>query len=190
METLSIVPTGNLNAYTKAEDIRLDVPLLNDMRHRLFAYPFTYYGDSVVGRAYSKVADAVKKITEIDVVFSEGAQPYYISNYIELAQLVQEFAEFVKLELEKASKLVPLSPNSDMDGDQVSEMDTLDRRKRDLSSSSLNQTGIIKEKSRIKKSMSARQELVYAILALDTPGLRPNELKIKAEVIDNKLQDL
>ena len=118
------------------------------------------------------------------------SKPYYISNYIELVQLVKKFVEFLRLELEKANKLVPTSPNSDMDGDQVSEMDTLDRRKRDLSSSSLNQTGIIKEKSRIKKSMSARQELVYAILALDTPGLRPNELKIKAEVIDNKLQDL
>ena len=160
------------------------------MRHRLFAYPFTYYGDSVVGRAYSKVADAVKKITEIDVVFSEGAQPYYISNYIELAQLVQEFAEFVKLELEKASKLVPLSPNSDMDGDQVSEMDTLDRRKRDLNSSSLNQTGITKGKSRVKRNQGARQELLNAILALNTRGLRVNELKVKAQIIDNKLQDL
>ena len=118
------------------------------------------------------------------------SKPYYISNYIELVQLVKKFVEFLRLELEKANKLVPTSPNSDMDGDQVSEMDTLDRRKRDLSSSSLNQTGIIKEKSRTKRSMNARQEFFDAILALDTPGLRPNELKIKAEVIDNKLQDL
>ena len=152
METLSIVPTGNLNAYTKAEDIRLDVPLLNDMRRRLFAYPLTYYGDSVVGGAYSRVAEVVKKITEIDVVFSDAAQPYYISNYIELAQLVQEFAEFVKSELEKANKLVPSSPNLSMESnnDQVSEMDMLKRRKRDLNSSSLNQTGITKGKSRVK----------------------------------------
>ena len=192
LETLSIVPTGNLNAYTKAEDIRLDVPLLNDMRRRLFAYPLTYYGDSVVGGAYSRVAEVVKKITEIDVVFSDAAQPYYISNYIELAQLVQEFAEFVKLELEKANKLVPSSPNLSMESndDQNSDMDTFKRRKRDLNSSSLNQTGITKGKSRVKRNQSARQELLKAILALNTRGLRPNELKVKAEVIDNKLQDL
>ena len=94
-------------------------------------------------------------------------RPYYMSNYIELVQLVKKFVEFLRLELEKANKLVPTSPNSDMDGDQVSEMDTLDRRKRDLSSSSLNQTGIIKEKSRVKRSMKARQEF-----CLCNPSLR------------------
>ena len=188
LEYISILPTGKFTAFIESEEITLACPLLEEMRKTLFTSPLYYLGLYQIGNVYARVSEVLQQIHKARETIIDGGREYYISNYIKIAGLIDDFTKFVLAEMAKITPPTTIDIN-------LEDMDTSNRKRREIGRNRNNlamklRLRILNDSHRVKRTLSQQQTIISTIIALNNPNLNRREQESRVRLIQEKLVDL